>query len=195
MIKKNKLSVTILHEIRGQVYAEVKDVGRVGERTPEYLYFVSPFRILGRGGCWTPYPRLQQREAGAAARTGVFIAGRHLPSELQGWGDAFSPQMASAQPLWLHQPCRSLLSRPRRRGWGAWLCRPKAPPFCGHTNRVHKWPEVIPDGERRLLKLSQYPLWSLSFINSLLQYCVSYSFGKIVHCLIRRTGCFGTPEY
>lgn len=47
MIKRNKLSVIILNEIRGQVCACVKDVESVGERKPKYLYFVSSFRILG----------------------------------------------------------------------------------------------------------------------------------------------------
>lgn len=76
MKKRNKLSGIILNEIRGQVCACVKDVKRVEENKPKYLYFVSSFRILGRGGCWIPGPRLQEREVGAAGHRGVFIAGK-----------------------------------------------------------------------------------------------------------------------
>lgn len=52
MIMRNKLII-----MKSEKCACVKDVGRVGERKPKSLYFVSPLRILGGGkGAVLPTP-------------------------------------------------------------------------------------------------------------------------------------------
>lgn len=49
-IKRNKLSVKMLHKTRGQVCAHVKDVERAGESKPKHLCFISSSRIWAEEG-------------------------------------------------------------------------------------------------------------------------------------------------
>lgn len=135
----------------------------------------------GEGGGQSPpeHPHVWHPQ-GLGARCLLPAAGRDGAGDGPGdgpWG--------WAQPLPLPQPgvpsgATSVLPAPVVVWAGA----------CAHTQL-----EVFPPREHALLSLCLYSLWALSFINSLLQYCISYSFGKIVQYLIRRTGCFGTPEY
>lgn len=126
--------------------------------------------ILGRGEGLDSYPRPQEnRWVLQQAQECSLQAGTR---EFQRWGDPFSLPLEQS---------------------GLGSAGQRTPP-CGHMDWTHQQLEAFPGREHRLLNLSQYSLWSLSFINSLLQYYVLCSFGKAVLCLIRRRGCFGTPE-
>lgn len=81
MIKRIKVSVIILNEIRRQVCSCVKDTERAGESKPKYLYFVSSLRISGREeAVGFLSPGCRKGRLGAVACAGVFVAGRYLPS-------------------------------------------------------------------------------------------------------------------
>lgn len=111
------------------------------------------------------------------------------------WAPGSAPAAGTG---WVLQLCLGAVGNVGRAGWccpGRAHCQlgiPMCRSSCKHCGWVVG---AVPPGVTHYWALCQHSPWTLSFISSLLQYCISHSFGKIEHSLIRRASCSGTPEY